>query len=275
MRIKVVRYLCLFSIACLLTSANATSRLQQPAAPANIDEIIKKFAAAESDNAKARNQYIFTQEVDVQSIGAANSITGRYHRISDIVYDDRGQRIEKITYFPLSTLRRFTITKEDLQDIAGVQPFALTLEALPNYQVDYVGREKIDEIDTYVFTVKPKKILKDERYFQGRVWVDTQDLQIVKAAGNSVPEIKGQVFPPFEAYRENIDEKYWFPTYVLAEYAESKDTGVALRMIVKYTNYKKFSGFIRVGEGGGEAPEEDQPKPGQKKPNEPPKPPNN
>jgi hypothetical protein len=194
------------------------------------------------------------------TIGEGGSITGRFKRVSDIVYDDMGNRIERISYFPISTLKDLTITQQDLQDLAGVQPFALTIEDLPKYVVTYTGKERIDELNTYIFDVKPKKFVKGERYFEGRIWVDDRDLQIVKVAGKGVPEDEKNRYPRFETYRENIDGKYWFPTYTFADdVLEFKGGGVRLRMTVRYTNYKKFTTGIRIDDGAEDAPT-DEPK---------------
>lgn len=242
-----------FTISFAQQSQSTSAPKQLP-----IEEIIKKFAAAETENKIARNNYTFTQDYDVMTIGEAGSITGHYRRVSDIVFDNNSNRIEKITYFPMSTLTEINITKEDLQDLGGAQSFTFTLEELPKYQINFIGKEKIDELTTYVFSVKPKAILKGERYFDGKLWVDDVDLQIVKIAGQAVPEDENNQFPHFESYRENIDEKYWFPTYVYADDTlDFKRNSVHMRMVVKFTNYKKFSGKIRVLDDGGEAPKED------------------
>ena len=42
----------------------------------------------------------------------------------------------------------------------------------------------------YVFDIAPKKIEGKKRYFQGRVWVDDHDFQIVKTYGKTVPDIR-------------------------------------------------------------------------------------
>jgi hypothetical protein len=257
MRIKVF-CVSLILIAVFSLSSFSQTRSTQNAPPA-IEEVIRRFAAAESENRIARNNYTFTQDFDLVTLGMAGSVTGRMHRISDIVLDDRGNRIEKITFFPPPTLVELQITQEDMQDLAGVQPFALATEDLAKYQIDYTGREKIDELNTYVFNVKPKSMRKGERYLEGRIWVDDQDLQIVKVQGQAVPEVDNQKFPHFESYRENIDGKYWFPTYVYADDVLDfkKGPSVHLRMTVRYTNYKKFSGRIRVGDEGEAASEEE------------------
>src|SRR6185295_2564710 len=119
---------------------------------------------------------------------------------------------------------------------------------------DYVGKEKIDELNLYVFDVKPKEIRKGERYLQGRIYVDDHDLQIVKVAGQAVPETENNKYPHFETYRENIDERYWFPTYTYGDdVLQFKRNPIRLRMVIKFTNYKKFSGNIRLIDEGAAA----------------------
>jgi hypothetical protein len=237
------------------------------AAQPSTDQVIQKFAEAESRNRTARNNYTFTQDFDLVTVGEAGSVTGRFKRVSDIVFDDRGNRIERITYFPPTTLTAISVSPEDMQDLAGVQPFALATEDLAKYQIDYHGKEKIDELNTYVFDVKPKQFRPGERYLQGRIWVDDHDLQIVKVAGQAVPEVKNQAFPHFESYRENIDERYWFPTYIYADDVLDFKRGpsVHIKMVVKFTNYKKFTGRIRLGDEG-EAATDEETKTGDKKP---------
>ena len=163
-------------------------------------------------------------------------------------------------------MQSLQITNQDLAGFGAVNPFALTTDLLPAYQIDYVGKEKIDELDTFVFDITPKfmiplldkikrgkKISEGEaggeegRAFMGRMWVDDRDLQIVKTAGKAVPEAK-QRFPHFESYRENIDGKYWFPTYVYGDDTLdfAKGPSIHMRFEVKYTNYRKFSGAIEL-----------------------------
>ena len=269
------RMLVVVSLLVPLSLSSFAQNKPVQASDPNIAEVIKRFAAAESENRLARNNYTFTQDFEVQELGEANSVIGRFKRTSDIVFDDRSNRFEKITYFPSTTLPNLQISAEDMQDLAGVQPFALTTEDLPKYNVTYLSKEKIDEINAYVFDVKPKQFVKGDRYFQGRVWVDDQDLQIVKVAGQAVPEVGDQKFPHFESYRENIDGRYWFPTYVYADDVLNfkKAPPVHMKMIVKYSNYKRFGGRIRIGDEGEVAPDADSKSGDKSKPKPPAKPP--
>jgi len=262
------KFAALIVISTLLLSASSFGfQTGQGTSQPSIEEIIRRFTEAEAENKIARNNYTFTQDIDIMTIGEAGSVTGRMRRTSDITYDNRSNRIERITFYPPSTLTEVTFTKEDMEDLGGVQPFALTAEDLPKYQVTFLSKEKIDELTTYVFDVKPRKIVKGERYLQGKIWVDDKDLQIVKVAGQAVPEVDNQKFPHFESYRENIGDRYWFPTYVYIDdvLVFKKGPSVHLRAIIRYLNYKKFTGGIRIA-GDGEAPTEEDLKSVDKKP---------
>ena len=134
-----------------------------------------------------------------------------------------------------------------------IQPFVLTTEELPKYDIQYVGRESVDEVSAYAFDVAPKKIEKNQRYFQGRIWVDDKDLEIVKTYGKAVPDIKKKggdenYFPRFETYRENIEGNYWFPTFTRSDDVLHFTGGaVHMRMTVRYTNYQRFTSTIKLG----------------------------
>ena len=208
----------------------------------------------------------------IQTIGQGGQITGEYHRVSTFVFDDQGNRFEKIGFFPVPTIVDLQITNEDIEDLGGIQPFALEANKIGQYNFTYVGKEKIDELDLHVFDVAPK-VMPDpkkskERYFQGRIWVDTKDLQIVKVRGKGVPEGK-QRFPVFETYREQIDGRYWFPTYTYADEELVFPSGqvVHMRMRVRYMNFERLRGRATIIEEDAPPPAEetkpdsDKPKP--------------
>ncbi len=168
---------------------------------------------------------------------------------SDIVFTPQGKRYEEVTYAPQSSLQHLLLTPEDMKDLEDIQPFVLTTEDLPKYEVQYTGREKVDELGTYVFKVAPKKMEKGQRYFQGSVWVDDHDLAVVKSDGKAVPDLKDNLFPRFITYRENIEGSYWFPTYTHADDTLHFKTGdVRIRMTVRYKNYKRFRSTVKLGE---------------------------
>jgi TonB family protein len=231
---------------------------------AQVDEIIRKFAAKESEFRQALNSYAFKRDALVQTIGMGGQVTGEYHRVSSFTFDDKGIRYEKINFFPMPSFGG--VTQEDLEDLGGVNPFALEAAKINQYTFKYVGKERIDELDLHVFDVTPKIMPEakktKERFFIGRIWVDDQDLQIVKSKGKAIPETKNNKFPVVETYREQIDGKYWFPTYAYADDELIFDNGVSmrLRMKVRYTDFIIGRGRVTITEVG-EAPEQIKPEP--------------
>ena len=248
-----------------ITAAAPTPASQSPAAPREkashitneppampVDEIIQKFTQREEDFRKERDNFTYTQDVTFQTIDADGQVDGEYHEVRDILFSPDGKRIDKVTYAPVTTIQRLIMTQQDFDDIEKVWPFVMTTAELPKYDVKYVGREHVDELDTYVFDLEPKKLEKGQRYFRGRVWVDDKDLQIVKTSGTSTGLLKkkeDQAFPHFENYRENIEGHYWFPSYTRADDVLHFKTGedVHIRIAVHYTNYKRFSSTIKIG----------------------------
>ena len=221
------------------------------------DQIIAKFAAKESEFKKARASYGYRQSVKVDTIDDGGRVDGEYQQVTEISYDSQGGRVETVTFAPQNTLQRIMMSPSDFSDIEHRLPFILTTEDLGQYIIDYVGRQKVDELDTYVFDAGPKVMEKGKRYFQGRVWVDQQDFQIVLVSGKAVPDDTRRghedLSPPFTTYREQIDGKYWFPTYTKAEGVLHFQGGtgylsqdVHIREIVKYSNYKQFGSSVKI-----------------------------
>ncbi len=231
-----------------------------PAPPTGVapEEIIKKFAERESVFNKARQNYTFRQSVRVNTISEdSNRPDGEYQQVTDITFDDSGKRAEHVVFAPQNTLQRVTMSPADFQDIEHRLPFVLTTEDLPQYDITYLGKQHVDELDTYVFSAAPKVIEKNKRYFQGKVWVDTQDFQIVLVNGKSVPDDKRKghedLSPPFTTYYEQVDGKYWFPTYTKAEGNLHFSGGdgymaqdVHMRTVVKYSDYKQYHANARI-----------------------------
>jgi hypothetical protein len=222
---------------------------ESPSVP--VDQIIQHFAEREAEFKRERDNYTYTQTFVVQTIDAGGQPDGEYRMTSDIVFSPTGKRYDKVTYAPPSTLQRVSLSEQDFADLQNVQPFVLTTNELPKYDITYVGRQRVDELSTYVFEVKPKKIEKNQRYFQGRIWVDDKDLEIVKTYGKAVPDIlkrnEENFFPRFETYRENIEGHYWFPTYTHADDVLHFSTGdIRIRMTVRYKDYKRFRVTSRI-----------------------------
>jgi len=253
------------TLGLLLLSATALLAVDQPQlTQAQIDDIIQKFAAKEAAFSQARENYTYRQTARVMSLDDAGRTTGKWEIGADILFTPEGRRTEHVVYAPMSTLEAFQLTPEDMEDLRSVQPFVLTTNELPKYLIRYLGKQQLDEINCYVFAVKPKKIDSNgQRYFEGEVWVDDHDLQIVKTYGRGVGHTKdaeNNKFPKFETYREQIDGKYWFPTYTVANSTlHFKDNDQRMKETVRYENYKQFKAQSTITYGD-EATDKDQKK---------------
>jgi hypothetical protein len=231
---------------------------------AEIDSIVAKFTANEANFREALTGYVFNRSATVQTIGMGGQVTGTYRRDSFMTFTTDGQRFERITFSPTSSLTEISITPEDLEDLGGVNPFALEPRNVSQYNFTYLGKEKIDELNLHVFEVTPK-VMPDPkskvRLFTGRVWVDVDDLMLVKSKGKAVPETKQNKFPIVETWRENIDGKYWFPSFVSSDDELVFDSGqvVRLRMRVKYADYKLGRSDVIIGDA--EDVSDDKPQP--------------
>ena len=229
-----------------------TTKIEPPPIP--VDEIIGRFAAKETEFKAARDNYTYRQSVRVQELSPSGDREGEFYLVSDIIFTPEGKRIEKVVRAPLPTLHRIAVSPEDLRDIQNIQPFVLTTGDLPKYNIEYLGKQHVDELDTYLFRLTPKVVRESDRFFEGLIWVDDRDLQIVKTYGKAVPDIHKRssenLFPRFETYREQIDGKYWFPTYTSADDTLFFKTGpVRVRMVIRYTNYQRFGVEIKITPG--------------------------
>lgn len=249
------------------TSAPAGPISQQQLTQAEIDKIITVFTTNETKYREKLNSYAFVRDAFIQECPCGPRTRdhseldrGRYHRVSKFSFDNSAKRYEKITYFPPPTdTIAPRITTEDIEDLGGVNHFALEPSKIAQYNIIYAGKERIDELDLYVFDVSPKtmpdpKKIK-ERLFLGRVWVEDQGYQIVKTRGKGVPETKNNKFPVVETYREQIPSEdgkyfYWFPTLSFADEVLEFENGSRLhiRMEIKFNDYKEYKGKVIIKE---------------------------
>jgi len=273
------RLFCLPLLACALVALPARAQEgsldSAPPTGTTPEEIIKRFAAKETEFAKARDQYTYRQDVKVETLDG-ETVTGQYREVYDVIFDDQGRRIENVVFAPQSSLEQggLSMDQGDFEDIRHRMPFVLTEADLPEYNILYVGQQQEDEVHCYVFDLAPKQIVGKKRYFQGRIWVDDHDFQIVKTYGKSVPDIRKKhgdeenLYPKFTTWRQQIDGQYWFPVYTRADdELHFKLQDIHIREIIKYEDYKRFGAKSKILFEGKEVPKSDQ-KPEQQAPDQ-------
>ncbi len=204
-------------------------------------QIIQKFSEKETEFYEAWMQYTYTQNAVIRIL----SVDGKPQKetmtiVSEVVFNDDGTR-EVRTLYRAGRLRSVLYTQDDQEIIDNINPFALTTKELPLYRLKYEGKEKIDELMCYVFSVEPKEIQRNRFYFKGKIWVDDIDLQIVRTVGKPVPQTRENQFPEFETIRQVIDDQYWFPVWTHAD-SELRFPGQVVRIeeTITYDNYKRF-----------------------------------
>ncbi len=215
----------------------------------SVQDVIQKFGATEATAKQARLHYTYKQDVLVQTLAGKN-VTGEFHEITNVSYDEKGRRQEQVTFAAQPTLRGIQLTADDMEDVRVFMPLMLSSEDLQQYNLTYTGQQHVDDLDTYQFHVEPKKDEKGKRYFEGRIWVDAQDFQIVKACGKSGPEKaklkkheRPDLHPTFVTYRQFVDGHYWFPAYTRSDDTLVFKAGaVHLKEIIKYNGYKRVGG---------------------------------
>jgi hypothetical protein len=264
-----------------LDSGYGPMDLNEPKIPP--EEIIKQFEAKETGFREALNHYTYRRTVRVQTVGDDNKVDGEYYEIDDVIFDPTGKRVEKVVYAPANTLTRIGMTPADFQDLQERLPFVLTAADAGQYDIKYLGRQKVDTVDCYVFDVAPKVIEKGKRYFQGKIWVDAEELEIVVTSGKNVPDDlrKGHedLSTPFTTYREQIDGANWFPTYTKGDGVLHFPSGngyitndVHVRQTVKYSDYKQYGSTEKLIYEGQEVKQDpNASKPDASKPSTPPK----
>lgn len=218
-----------------------------PPSPANI---IKGFIAAENHFRQELNQYAFKRDVVLQTIGAGGEVTGEYIRNSQFVFDDRGERVEKVLYHPKPTITEMKITREDIQDLASAQLFGLEIAESGSYEISFAGTENLTGLETFVLEVRPARTPDPhrmrERFFSGRLWIDPATFQIKKIRGIALPAGK-QRFPIFETRREEPIGALLFPTETFADdFLHFPERVVHYRIRVRYHDFKRFASRVRV-----------------------------
>jgi hypothetical protein len=221
---------------------NTPEAVEPPSLPP--DEIIRKFVAKEDQFAAARPTFVAKRTIRIDEYDHAGTIMGQFLQVSEATRMPDGRVVNKVLEHPQSTLHVFALQPEDVKEFERIPQFPINSSQLAKYDLKYIGTEKVDEIDTYIFKVTPKSVDRAHSYLDGIIWVDTQYLEVVKTYGKWVNELGDMKFAQmpfstFETYRENVDGKYWFPNYERSdETVHVKEGDFSVRLVIKWTDFK-------------------------------------
>ncbi len=219
----------------------------EPEAPPSLPEaeIVKSFSQKEDQYILWRTRYTYRKTIRIQEFGADGKPSGEFVLVTQPGRDAEGKLFEKVVEKPRSTLQHLFLRAEDLDSLQRIPAFPLTSSQLSKYDLKYLGKEQVDEVDCYIFQAKPRVVERIKAYFDGIVWVDAKYLEVVKTYGKWVTD-QGDVhtiadlpFTLFETYRENVDGKYWFPSYSRSDDTLNlKGLEIPVRIVIKWTDFK-------------------------------------
>ena len=205
------------------------------------EEIIERFASMEAQFKELWQQYTYTQKIVFQVLDDRGDVREQREMWLEVYFTKDGKRETRILD-DRGGLRSVRVSQEDIDDAVHRQPFVLTTEELPSYRVEYRGEEQVDELYTYVFDIEPRRIAEGKRYFEGRIWVDDLDFQIVRSVGKVVPDYRDNKFPKFETLRQQVDGEHWFPVWTEADSVLRFGRGrsVRVRELITYEDFQRF-----------------------------------
>ena len=226
-----------------------TTGAPEPEAPPSIPpaEMVKRFSQKEDQYLSARGRYGYHKTIRVEEFGEDGKPSGEFTVELDARRGADGTLYEKFVTTPHSTLHFLKLEPEDVVALTRPPAFPVTTSQLAKYDLKYLSKEKVDEVDCYIFQVKPKSVERTHPLFDGIIWADDKSLEVVKTYGKWVTDLGDEHSPTlpfsvFETYRENVDGKYWFPSYTRSDDTlHLKDRDVPIRVIIKWTNFKPFA----------------------------------
>ena len=227
--------------AALAVSFNSLAIAQQPS-----KGLIRRLAVQGSLFEKERHHYSCRRSFQFFEMDRQGKLGGSYREVRDVLFTPGGRRTEEFIGPPDSRLERIRLTSKDFRDLREVQPLVLTEESLWRYELQYKGPEVVDGEDCYVYRLKPRQVFKDDRLFDGLIWVSQEHKQILRVTGQPMPQIHGttseNLFPQFTTLYQPVDGKFWFPVKTVASDI-LPFAGGAQRVyyVILYQNYRRFT----------------------------------
>ncbi len=111
------------------------------------------------------------------------------------------------------------------------------------YDFTFVRREFLGEVRCLVIDVQPKENAPPGR-FQGRIWVEDQDYNIVRFNGTYFPHPRTSYYLHFDSWRLNMRPGAWVPAYI---YSEESDMKTAFGKTLRFRAQTRLWGYDLKG----------------------------
>ena len=108
-----------------------------------------------------------------------------------------------------------------------------------HYDFEFVRREFLGDIRCVVFDVKPKPHA-GVGLFEGRIWAEDQDYNIVRFNGTYAPAPRFSSYFHFDSWRQNVQPGIWLPVYV---YSEESDLRYSQNRILRFRAQTRLWGY--------------------------------
>ena len=130
-----------------------------------------------------------------------------------------------------------TYNTQGFMDMMFVDPVGFDQQ---HYEFNYVRREFLGSIRTWVFDVHPK--VKGQGRFNGRIWIEDQDGNIVRFNGSyteSTSEDNTREYFHFDSWRMNMQPGLWLPVAIYVEESQRMEGNktVGLRAQTHFWGY--------------------------------------
>jgi hypothetical protein len=230
----------------LLLGIGALAAWSQGQSGAPPGDLIRRVATQGSLFETELNRYTYRQTFEFFELDKKGMPRGHYKETRDILFTPAGERTEKFVWGPVNALQSMRLTDEDFRDLRDVQPFVLNEDNLWNYEAKYKGIETVDGEACYVYRLQPRQVLDGQRLLDGMIWVSREHLQVVRVAGQPVPQIYREsgdnLFPHFTTIYRPVDGKFWFPVKTIADDTLGFRSGLQhVRYMIDFENYKRFT----------------------------------
>jgi hypothetical protein len=229
--------------------AAATQPIAAQAPASALDQVVDKLAAREAEYVKTMRQYtplvetylqemqpdqtfgeipkndwyhlsrlsLANKSVDVLNFAGKNDMSSDADEHKGFISRTASATGRKLSLGKLGAGPRYGYMSSGFDSMVLVDTVGFNRA---RYDFKFVRREFLGDIRTIVLDVSPKRVSDDKHpdvRFLGRVWVEDEGYNLVRANGTYTPSPKGSAFFHFDTWRTNMGPGLWLPAYIYSE----------------------------------------------------------